>query len=72
MKLLTITEAAQVLGLAKSTLYKKTSAKSIPFFKLGSRVLFDERALMTWAGLHRVQPIGYRTDFTIEGGNDAA
>ncbi len=73
MKLLTITEAAQLLGLSRSTLYKKTSAKSIAFVKLGLRVLFDEAAIKRWACRHAVQPIGFPQDFfTTEEGNDAA
>jgi hypothetical protein len=47
-------------------LYKKTSSKSIPFLKLGSRVLFDEDALVRWVRSHTVQPIGYGADFSAE------
>lgn len=72
MRFLSINEAAQLLGLSTSTLYKKTSARSIPFFKLGGRVLFEEETLERWIRGHAVQPIGYSDMFAVEEGNDAA
>jgi len=65
MKLLSIDQAAEYLGLSKSTLYKKTSAKSIPFLKLGSRVLFDQDVLRRWAEARFVQPIGESADLYL-------
>lgn len=73
MRFLSINEAAQLLGLSTSTLYKKTSARSIPFFKIGGRVLFEEEMLEQWIRNHAVQPIGFTQDFfSTEEGNDAA
>ena len=72
MRYLSIEEAAQVLGLSRSTLYKKTSAKNIPFSKFGRRVLFEHDSLMRLVRAHAVAPIGYDVDFFGEGGNDAA
>ena len=72
MRYLSIEDAAQVLGLSRSKLYKKTSARSIPFFKFGGRVLFERDSLMRWVRAHAVAPIGYDVDFFGEGGNDAA
>ena len=72
MKYLSITQAAQLLGLSTSTLYKKTSAKSIPFFKLGRKVLFDEEVLERWICSHAVQPIGFDMHFTAKEDHDAA
>jgi excisionase family DNA binding protein len=72
MKYLSITQVAQLLGLSTSTLYKKTSARSIPFFKLGGRVLFDPEVLERWIRSHAVQPIGYAVDFMTEEDHDAA
>lgn len=72
MKYLSITQAAQLLGLSTSTLYKKTSARSIPFFKLGGRVLFNEEILERWIRSHAVQPIGYTDILKVGEANDAA
>jgi excisionase family DNA binding protein len=72
MKYLSIGEAAEMLGLSTSTLYKKTSGRSIPFLKLGGRVLFEEAALRRWLHSHIVQPIGYADNFFTEEGNGAA
>jgi excisionase family DNA binding protein len=72
MRYLSIEEAARVLGLSRSTLYKKTSAKSIPFFKFGGQVLFEQDSLMRWVRADAVAPIGYDVDFFGEGGADAA
>lgn len=48
-ELLTLDDAARFLGLKKSYLYRLTSAKKIPFFKYGGRlVAFDRAALEAW------------------------
>jgi DNA binding domain, excisionase family len=57
MALLTIDEASKKTRLSRSTLYKATSAQSIPFIKLGARVLFDEGALEGWISSHAVAPV---------------
>ena len=72
MKYLSIEQAATMLGLSTSTLYKKTSGRSIPFVTLGGRVLFEESALRRWLHAHVVQPIGFKQDFFEQEGNDAA
>jgi excisionase family DNA binding protein len=41
-------EAAEYLGISKSSIYQMTSRKEIPFFKIGSRILFREEQLLTW------------------------
>ncbi|MBK9299077.1 MAG: helix-turn-helix domain-containing protein [Bacteroidetes bacterium] len=39
----TLTEAARYTGLSKSYLYKKTSARQIPFYKLEGKLIFFKR-----------------------------
>ncbi len=56
-RLLTVAEAAERLRLSVSTLYHLTSAREIPFIKIGQRVLFEERELAEWVAAHRVDPL---------------
>ena len=72
MKYLSISQAAQLMGLSTSTVYKKTSARSIPFFKLGGKVLFDAEILDRWIRTHAVEPIGVATVRITEEDNHAA
>ncbi len=47
--LISFNEAARFLGFKKSYLYKLTSARQIPFYKYGGRlIMFDRAALETW------------------------
>lgn len=51
---LSILQASAFLNLSVSELYKRTSAQTIPFFKVGKRVLFAEDDLRAWLEEHRV------------------
>jgi excisionase family DNA binding protein len=56
-KLLSVDETASLLGLKKSTIYKMTCLKnSIPFLKLGTRVLFRPSELESWLSAHSHGP----------------
>lgn len=57
-KLLSTKEAAEFLGLKLPTLYKYSSQKSIPFVKIGTRVLFDPDDLNAWIEKKKIKPIG--------------
>ena len=46
--LLSVDEVAARLRLSCVYIYKLTSAKKIPFYKVGSRTLFDWRAIEKW------------------------
>ena len=41
---LTLEEAALYLGISKSTLYKLSHTKSIPFYKPGNKLIYFKRA----------------------------
>jgi excisionase family DNA binding protein len=56
MALKTIDEIAEKSRLARSTLYKLTSTRAIPFLKIGARVLFEEEKVDEWLAAHRVEP----------------
>lgn len=56
-ELLTIKEASVYLGIAKSYLYKLTSAKKIPHYKPnGKLVYFKRKELYDWAIQNQVIP----------------
>jgi excisionase family DNA binding protein len=57
MALRTIAEIAEKTRLARSTLYKMTAQRAIPFVKLGARVLFEDSAVDAWLAAHRMPPI---------------
>jgi excisionase family DNA binding protein len=46
--LLTVTQAAQLLNLARATVYNLVSRKQIPVFKKGKRLYFSKAALLVW------------------------
>jgi excisionase family DNA binding protein len=56
-KLLDVSEAAVLLGIARQTVYQYVSAKKIPCVKIGSRVLFCERDLEMWVSAQRIPSI---------------
>jgi excisionase family DNA binding protein len=43
-----LTEAAAFLNVSKGLIYKLTGSKRIPFYKIGSRVMFSEEQLLGW------------------------
>lgn len=47
-KLLSVREAAELLGLKTPTVYKYVCARSLPFVKIGSRTLFQPERLEEW------------------------
>lgn len=57
-RILTITEAAAFVGLAKATLYKFTSSGQIPHAKRGKKLVFEREALEAWLLQNQVRPHG--------------
>ena len=43
-----LAEAAAFLNVSKGLIYKLTGSKRIPYFKVGSRVMFSEEQLLGW------------------------
>ena len=44
-EILTIDEACSLLGIARQTMYARTSKNQIPFYKEGKRILFKRTEL---------------------------
>ena len=59
-KLLNIQEVSDLTGLPVATLYKCICRKTIPFVKLGGRVLFSPLKIQEWIDEHSVSPIEKR------------
>ena len=54
--LLRSADAARVLGISKRTLSRWCAEHSVPHYKVGGTLLFDERELMEWVrDRHRVR-----------------
>lgn len=56
-KPLSIDEASEFLNIPKSTLYQFTSTRKIPFQKVGKKILFFRKELVSWveAGKKKTQ-----------------
>lgn len=54
-ELLDIKQAADFLKLKVTTLYEKTSQRSIPHFKKGNKLYFNRLALTEWLNSGRVK-----------------
>jgi len=55
--LLSISEAAETLGLSVSTIYRLTSRRAIPHCKIGSRIVFQPAQLEAWIQERSIQPV---------------
>ena len=55
--LLTVEEVVKRLGLKKSTIYKYTSSRRIPFIKLSASVRIKEADLENWVNAQRIKPL---------------
>lgn len=55
-QVLAVKEAMMFLQISKPTIYRLTSKKKIPFFKIGGSVRFRETHLLTWLEKHGVMP----------------
>lgn len=54
-RLITAKEAGQYLSLSTDTIYQLASMKKLPYLKIGSRVLFDIKALDLWIEKHLIK-----------------
>jgi excisionase family DNA binding protein len=56
-KPLSIIEASEFLNIPKATLYQFTSARTIPFQKVGKKILFFRHELIAWIESKRKKTI---------------
>jgi len=55
--LLNVSKLSEFLGLSRSTIYKLTMGRRIPYFKRGKFIYFDEEEIIEWIKLRRVKTI---------------
>ena len=56
-RLLTTREAAEYLGLAEETVYKKSRLRELPAVKVGRSLRFDVQALERYVEQHTIQTL---------------
>jgi excisionase family DNA binding protein len=56
-KYLTIEDVSKVTTLAKSTLYNYVYYQTIPFLRIGGRIVFEEKDLQNWIDKKKVKVI---------------
>jgi len=54
-EILNISEVAEYLSMAKSSVYKMTSERSIPHFKTGKKLLFKRSELDEWIKQYKIK-----------------
>lgn len=47
-----LTDACEITGLSKASIYKMTHEKRLPHMKFGSRLVFSRRQLTIWVESH--------------------
>ena len=67
MKVLTITEAAEILPLSKWTLYKLAESGETPFRKLGGKWMATEDDLIAWVRNGDTRPRKNTTGAKVSG-----
>lgn len=48
MSFMTVNEVAQLLNVAQKTIRKYVFERSIPYFKIGGHVRFDQQKIIEW------------------------
>ena len=56
--LMTVLGLSAYLQVRKSTIYKKTCAKQIPYIKVGGQLRFDKVKIDEWLAKSSVVPLG--------------
>ena len=57
-EVLTVEEASRFMDIARSSLYKMTSDRSIPFYRPNGKIIYFEKAdILTWIRQNRVTPV---------------
>jgi excisionase family DNA binding protein len=54
---LTLQQTAEILNISLSTLYKLTSKKLIPHYKVNSRILFTPKEIKEYIERNKIEPI---------------
>ncbi len=69
---LSVRQAAALLGLREPTIRKLTCLRSLPFYKLGGRVVFDREELLAWRAARRIPTLDEGTPGVARGRRGAS
>ena len=62
-EVLSVEEAARFMDIARSSLYKMTSDRSIPFYRPNGKMIYFEKVdILEWIRKNRVMPVMYNED----------
>ena len=62
-EVLSVEEAARFMDIARNSLYKMTSDRSIPFYQPNGKMIYFEKAdILEWIRKNRVMPVMYYED----------
>ena len=62
-EVLSVEEAARFMDIARSSLYKMTSDRSIPFYRPNGKMIYFEKAdILEWIRKNRVMSVMYDED----------
>ena len=66
-EVLSVEEAARFMNIARSSLYKMTSDRSIPFYRPNGKMIYFEKAdILEWIRKNRVMSVMYDEDIEQE------
>ena len=66
-EVLSVEEAARFMDIARSSLYKMTSDRSIPFYRPnGKMIYFEKTDILEWIRKNRVMSVMYDVDKELE------
>lgn len=66
-EVLTVEEASRFMDIARSSLYKMTSDRSIPFYRPNGKMIYFEKAdILAWIRQNRVMAIKSGDDSELE------
>jgi len=56
-KLMTTDELAELLRMSKTSIYRFIEKRTIPFYKIGWKILFDQKDVDAYIAKNRIEPI---------------
>ena len=66
-EVLSVEETARFMDIARSSLYKMTSDRSIPFYRPNGKMIYFEKAdILEWIRKNRIMPVMYDVDKELE------
>ncbi len=64
--LLSVNKVAELLGVARATIYEWCSERQIPFIKIGRRTAFDPIEIRKWLDMRRKAEASNYSDHPVD------